>query len=78
MERDQFNVVMDVLRTLCRTPGLAADRSLRLDSIPLLDSIMLVQAVADIERRLGSCVDFERMETIETIGDLAACFPAPD
>ncbi len=42
----------------------------------MLDSLVLVQAVTEIEAQLGIPVDFERMETVETLGDLAACFHA--
>ena len=65
-----------VLRDLCHRPDLAPDPSLRLDQIPMLDSLVLVQAVTEIEAQLGIPVDFERMETVETLGDLAACFHA--
>ncbi len=70
-------LVVDVLRALSRNPAIPADPDMRLDMVPLLDSILLVQAVADIEHHLGQDVDFALMEAIQTIGDLAACFPTP-
>lgn len=72
----KLTIAVAVLRELCHRPDIAPEPSLRLDRIPLLDSLVLVQAVAEIETRLGMAVDFERMETVETLGELAACFHA--
>lgn len=73
---EPLEVVTCVIRALCRCPDLPSDPRLRLDSIPRLDSICLVQAVTDIERLLGVEVDMDRMDRVTSLADLAACFPA--
>jgi acyl carrier protein len=70
-----IDVVAGVIRTLCKCPDLPPDPSLRLDSIPRLDSICLVKVVTDLEQMLNVEVDLERMDHVQTLADLASCFP---
>ena len=65
-------VVAEILR-LCHPihPVLA---STAVEDIPDLDSIRIVELVQAVEKLAGREVDYERLDRVVSVGDLAAVF----
>ncbi|HQT75901.1 MAG TPA: acyl carrier protein [Rhodopila sp.] len=67
----EFAAVAQILRTVCRSelPRLTAET--RLDELPRMDSLLMMQVVAMVEEYFAVEIDLDALEHLATVHDIA-------
>lgn len=68
-----LDLVISQIHDLCH-PSSPIGGDTRLQEIPTLDSLQMVELVLGLERTLGRPVDFDRLDRVVAVRDLASAF----